>query len=111
MSFVYSSVFHTLSLILHHRPIVSFLREAVTTRLLLTGALFLMILSGGLAASRINAVVFSCAAGGTHLLYPEYDKKGIVTSYRSACGEPHRGCVQRPGADSYECSPFMIPRT
>lgn len=98
----------TLTLESRFQPAITFLRQAVTMRTALIAAGFLTFVSIALAAINMN-VAFKCAGSEHLLVYPVYDKKGIVVDTVSRCGTVHRGCTLNE-SHSYDCSPFMAPK-
>jgi hypothetical protein len=94
---------------IERHPLMHFMQEAVTMRMLLALAGLIAMLSLGFAAQRLSAKALGCMAGQSALMYPMYDKKGIVVSEVVRCGMPHRGCNQMDDG-RHHCSPFMAPK-
>ena len=110
-SSVYGGNMNSLPLVLHWQPTIQFLRQAVTMRTALLAAGFLAFLSLGLVAAHVSAQSVICSAGEHKLVYPVYDRKGIIIDHMTRCGDFHRGCTLRAGAtNTYDCSPFMAPK-
>jgi len=79
-------------------------------RMLIAGAVSVSLLSIVVTLTAMQSLP-SCATGQNLLVYPLYDRKGIVVDTRALCGIPHRGCTQRLGeVTTYDCSPFMAPK-
>lgn len=78
-------------------------------RTVLVGAGFFACLSLALATVNTEAAIM-CIGSEKQLMYPVYNKRGVITDYTKRCGDVHRGCTERTDTEIYDCSPFMAPK-
>jgi len=100
---------HALPALFYYQLAIKFIREAVTMRTALVAAGFCAILSAGFVFVDSEQIAI-CLAGEQTLVYPVYNKRGVIVDETVKCGPVHRGCTQRTNDTGYDCSPFMAPK-